>query len=62
MGEDGQTVRAAPDPVLPHPRAHLRAFVMVPLVDVAPQWCHPVLRLRAVDLLAQLPEQDVRPL
>src|SRR5690348_3460987 len=41
MGKQGQMVRAAPDPVLPHPRAHLRAFVLVPLLDVAAAWLHP---------------------
>ncbi len=34
-------VRDAPDPILPHPRAHLRAFVLLPLLDVAPDWAHP---------------------
>jgi 2-amino-4-hydroxy-6-hydroxymethyldihydropteridine diphosphokinase len=34
-------VRDAPDPILPHPRAHLRAFVLLPLLDVAPGWVHP---------------------
>src|SRR5213592_3668864 len=41
MGEGGQLVRTTPDPVLPHPRAHERAFVLVPLLDVAPDWIHP---------------------
>jgi 2-amino-4-hydroxy-6-hydroxymethyldihydropteridine diphosphokinase len=59
MGQGGQLVRTAPDPVLPHPRAHERAFVLVPLLDVAPGWAHPVLRRRARDLLGDLPSQDV---
>jgi len=46
--------RAGPDPVLPHPRAHLRRFVLDPLRDVAPAWVHPMLG-RSVDaLLADL--------
>ena len=60
MGPGGQTVRMSPDPVLPHPRAHLRAFVLIPLLDVAPDWHHPVLQRTARELLAALPEQDVR--
>jgi 2-amino-4-hydroxy-6-hydroxymethyldihydropteridine diphosphokinase len=50
----GQLVRAAPDPILPHPRAHQRGFVLVPLLDVAPCWIHPVLGRRASDLLREL--------
>jgi 2-amino-4-hydroxy-6-hydroxymethyldihydropteridine diphosphokinase len=62
MGEAGACIRAAPDPVLPHPRAHLRAFVLRPLLDVAPGWVHPVLQRRASDLLGALPPQAVSPL
>ena len=62
MGDAGSMVRAAPDPVLPHPRAHLRAFVLVPLLDVAPGWVHPVLRRSARDLLRELPEQGISPI
>jgi 2-amino-4-hydroxy-6-hydroxymethyldihydropteridine diphosphokinase len=53
-------VRAAPDPILPHPRAHERAFVLAPLIDVAPDWVHPVLGRTAADLLAALPPQEIR--
>lgn len=55
-------VRDAPDPVLPHPRAHLRGFVLYPLAEVAPDWVHPRLKQRVSALIAALPAQDVRPL
>ena len=58
----GELVRAAPDPILPHPRAHLRAFVLAPLVDVAPGWVHPMLNKTAAALLAELPPQDILPM
>lgn len=36
--------RAAPEQmILPHPRLQDRGFVLIPLCDVAPDWCHPVL-------------------
>jgi 2-amino-4-hydroxy-6-hydroxymethyldihydropteridine diphosphokinase len=62
MGENGQMVRASPDPVLPHPRAHQRAFVLMPLVDVAPGWVHPGLGRSAGELLAALAPQRIAPL
>lgn len=58
----GDLLRDAPDPVLPHPRAQLRGFVLRPLLDVAPSWVHPRLRRDAAALLAALPPQDVTPL
>jgi 2-amino-4-hydroxy-6-hydroxymethyldihydropteridine diphosphokinase len=54
-------VRDAPDPVLPHPRAQHRAFVLLPLRDVAPAWVHPVTGAPIGQLIAQLPPQDLRP-
>jgi 2-amino-4-hydroxy-6-hydroxymethyldihydropteridine diphosphokinase len=51
-------VRDAPDPVLPHPRAHERAFVLRPLLEVAPGWVHPRLHRSAAELLAALPGQQ----
>lgn len=45
-------------PVLPHPRLSGRAFVLVPLRDVAPAWRHPVSRKSVAELLAEIPEAD----
>lgn len=58
----GALVRDAPDPILPHPRAHQRAFVLVPLAEVAPGWVHPVLGRSVEALIAGLPPQEVRAL
>jgi 2-amino-4-hydroxy-6-hydroxymethyldihydropteridine diphosphokinase len=52
-------VRDAPDPVLPHPRAHERAFVLLPLADVAPGWVHPRLKCTVEQLLAALGPQQI---
>lgn len=57
-----QIVRNAPDPVLPHPRAHQRGFVLAPLADVAPDWFHPRLRLPLSALLDAVDMTGVVPL
>ena len=55
----GRLVREAPDPILPHPRTHLRRFVLMPLADVAPGWLHPVFGVTVEALIAALPDQGV---
>jgi 2-amino-4-hydroxy-6-hydroxymethyldihydropteridine diphosphokinase len=54
----GQEVSTSPDLVLPHPRAHERAFVLVPWTDVDPGFEVPGLG-KVADLLAALPRDDL---
>jgi 2-amino-4-hydroxy-6-hydroxymethyldihydropteridine diphosphokinase len=42
-------------PRLPHPRMDARAFVLVPLRDVAPDWRHPISGLCISELIESLP-------
>nr|WP_264185414.1 2-amino-4-hydroxy-6-hydroxymethyldihydropteridine diphosphokinase [Roseicella aerolata] len=53
--------RDGPDPILPHPRAHLRRFVLEPLRDVAPHWVHPGLGRTLASLIADLPPETMPP-
>jgi len=44
--------------ILPHPRMQDRGFVLVPLMDVAPQWRHPVSGLTVTEMVASLSVAD----
>jgi len=54
-------VMETPELTIPHPRLAERAFVLVPLVDLAPDLCHPVLGQTAAELLARLDRSGIRP-
>ncbi|MBT3377240.1 MAG: GTP cyclohydrolase I FolE2 [Lentisphaerae bacterium] len=51
-----------PDLQIPHPLIHERAFVLVPLADVAPEWTHPSMGKTVSELAAHVSTQGVRPL
>lgn len=44
--------------ILPHPRAHLRKFVLKPMSKIAPHFVHPVLGRDIVDILANLDDDS----
>ncbi len=43
---------------VPHPRMHLRRFVLAPLAEIAPRARHPVLGLTAAEMLASSPDKS----
>lgn len=55
-------VQLSPAPILPHPRAHLREFVLRPILDVAPDWVHPATGISGATLLSSLPHTTAPPL
>lgn len=48
----GEQQQHSPQLQLPHPRLHERRFALVPLMEVWPQWLHPVFKRTTAELLA----------
>jgi 2-amino-4-hydroxy-6-hydroxymethyldihydropteridine diphosphokinase len=53
------TIPGARDLVVPHPRMHLRRFVLEPLCEIAPELAHPVLKKTCREMLASLNDASV---
>jgi 2-amino-4-hydroxy-6-hydroxymethyldihydropteridine diphosphokinase len=57
----GQLMVDAPGLVIPHPNLQERAFVLVPLVEIAPDLVHPRLGETVRDLLKRVDASGIRP-
>ncbi len=57
----GSRVLVHPRLVLPHPTIPERAFVLVPLADLIPDFVHPVLKKRISEMLAEVDTSTVWP-
>ena len=55
----GDRIIAAQKLSVPHPRLHERPFVLVPLMDVAAQWPHPILNKTVEQLFTRLDQQGL---
>ena len=43
--------------VIPHPRAHLRRFVLEPICEIAPEFIHPEYNLSIYELLKEIKDE-----
>ncbi len=55
---ENQKVEAPTELILPHPRAHQRGFVLYPLLEICPDWRHPVFSKTVREMCAELPEDQ----
>ena len=45
---------------LPHPRAHFRKFVLIPMMEINPSWTHPLRKKKLKGLLSKINNQMIR--
>jgi GTP cyclohydrolase-4 len=53
-------VLESPDLCIPHPRLQDRAFVLVPMAEIAPGLVHPVLNMTVTEMLSRVSQEGVK--
>ena len=56
-----QLILNRPELTIPHPRLEQRAFVLLPLADIAPEWKHPIFGKTVRQMLADVDASGIRP-
>ena len=51
-------VKKTKELILPHPRCHLRNFVLFPILQIDPNWFHPILKKNAQYLINNLSQKS----
>tara|TARA_B100000963_G_scaffold139150_1_gene121180 strand:- start:6503 stop:7021 length:519 start_codon:yes stop_codon:yes gene_type:complete len=51
-------IKDSKDLILPHPRAHLRNFVLYPILEIDPNWSHPIFKKNAQFLINNLSQKS----
>ncbi len=51
-------IKDSKDLILPHPKAHLRNFVLYPILEIDPKWSHPILKKNAQFLINNLSQKS----
>ncbi len=56
---DGKIIsKESNNPILPHPRSHLRNFVLYPILEIDPNWLHPIIKKNAQFLINNLSQKS----
>lgn len=58
MPPERQKIQSPVALIVPHPRVQDRAFVLVPMADVAADWVHPLLGQNVTEMLSRLPASE----
>ena len=51
-------IKDSKDLILPHPRAHLRNFVLYPILEIDPKWSHPIFKKNAQFFINKLSQKS----